>query len=214
MASRRWTGALLTILVLAGPSLAEEVRGVITRVDLARKKVVVEGRGRGVRGVALTFTLARDCQIMFGRETGTPDDLEAGRRVRVRFETDNGEKVASLLRVRGRLPDRNDGKTVTGTLKRLDREKAEIVVSVRVGKRTPAREVTLTLADKIAVTRGGKTIPLEQLKEGARIRVHRESRKGTMVAQSIQVVGIQWGDLITQLRGILDLADMARKLMK
>ena len=59
-----------------------------------------------------------------------------------------------------------------------------------------------------------KKYALEQLKQGARVRVHKESRDGKTVAQSIQVVGIQWGDLITQLRGYLNMADMAMKLLK
>jgi Cu/Ag efflux protein CusF len=75
---------------------ADEFRGKITKVDAAKKEVVVEGRGSG-RGLALSFAVNAETRIQMGRDPAKLEDLQAGDRVRLLFENRNNQRVALAI---------------------------------------------------------------------------------------------------------------------
>ena len=93
--------ALTAGLTLAAAAPAAEVRGVVSRVDMDKKELVLEGRGLGVRGAVLVFTLPDQTPVMFGDQARTLSDLEVGRRVRVQYDVDDGRQVVRAIHVLG-----------------------------------------------------------------------------------------------------------------
>ena len=64
--------AAFTLLVfgVVGPLvLADEVRGVVTKVDPEKKEVLLDVRARGTRGT-MTFVVDKDSQVLFGKVDG------------------------------------------------------------------------------------------------------------------------------------------------
>ncbi len=212
--------ALLIVLAFCATAAADEVRGVISRFDPAKKELVIEGRGRRARGFAFTFTLAPDAQVLIGRKPGELADLKPGVRVSVLYESRDGRKVAQGITVHGALlrepmkpaaPPDGDG--MAGKLVRVALTDREVVV-VGPGPRGDEAEVTFSVPKTATITRDRKPIQLEDLKEGDRVLVRGEMRDGRRVAQSIQVgegAAMSERDLrnerIERLRQLLRLAD-------
>src|SRR5437773_115836 len=98
------TSTLLTTLALGFSAGAAEIRGIITKVDPDRKEVVVEGRSRGARGLALSFQVESDTQILFGQQRGQLGELAPGKRAHVFYEVRGGRNVATLISVAGARP--------------------------------------------------------------------------------------------------------------
>src|SRR5688572_3125723 len=101
MTVRPFALGLFATLLLGTTAAAAEVRGIITRFDPARKELVLEGRGLGVRGLVLPFTLGPETQVQFGRQPGQVADLAVGRSVRVFYEPRPGQRLALLISVNG-----------------------------------------------------------------------------------------------------------------
>jgi hypothetical protein len=181
--------ALLAGLALTLSASADEVRGQIVSIDLARKVLRFEGRGRD-RGQTLTLTLTADTRVQFGRQAGELADLSAGRRGRLTYDERDGKKVVREIRVAGARPARraarpaptpSGGDVVTGTLQRVALTEREVVV---VG---PKGEVTITVPEKARVTRDGKEVTFDDLEEGERAAVQVERRAGRLTAVAIRV---------------------------
>src|SRR5690348_9668794 len=105
----RRRGFLLAVLVLpllSAATVAAEVRGVISKVDVDRHCVMLEGRGRGARNITFTFTVDKDTKILFGDKPGELADLSPGKHVRVSFDRQGNEDVAVLIQAHGRPPAR------------------------------------------------------------------------------------------------------------
>ena len=96
MTASRLASALLAGLIFNLPLAAAEVVGVVSRVDLDKKQVLLEGRG-AARGKMLTLVLVDATEVIFGREPGTPADLVVGKRVRV--VTAAGGELATTMGV-------------------------------------------------------------------------------------------------------------------
>src|SRR5258708_10013328 len=95
---RRCLGfSFLALLVAGATAFAADFRGVITRVDPEKKEVVLEGRGKGARGMSMTFHVDKDTQIVLGQEAGVLGDLATGKRVRVIYEVKDGKDVATRI---------------------------------------------------------------------------------------------------------------------
>jgi hypothetical protein len=179
------------VLVLAGgTALADEVRGIVTRTDPARKEFAIEGRGKGVRGLPLTFTLAADAEVLVDRKPGKLADLRPGARVRIEYELRDGKRVALRVAAHGGpKPDRlampADDKTVAGKLIRVALTDREIVV-ISPG---PGEEIETTLAvpENTVIMKDQKAIKLDDLKEGQHVVVRTDQRDGKRIATSIQV---------------------------
>jgi hypothetical protein len=198
MNPRGFTLAVLCPLLLAGASAAAEVRGILSKVDLDRHEIVLEGRGRGARGVTFTFTVDRDTKVMFGDEPGRLDDLAAGKRVRISFEHQGNEDVALLIRALGKPPAHSaaaaaaapaaPADAITGTLLRVAYTEREIVV-VGPGPKGPETETTLAVPDKVPVTHGDRAISFDDLKEGEKVAVTAAKRDGKLTATAIYAGG-------------------------
>jgi hypothetical protein len=193
MSPRSFFFAACAPLVLSWAVVAAEVRGIISKVDVDRHEIVLEGRGRGARGYTFTFTVDRDTKILFGEDPGQLADLSAGKRVRVSFEHRRDQDVALLIQAHGSLPARTaappaSGDAITGTLQRVALTEREIVV-VGPGPKGPETETTLAVPDKARVTRGDRAIAFDDLKEGEKVAVTAEKRDGKLSAMAIHAGG-------------------------
>jgi hypothetical protein len=195
--------------------VAPEVRGVISRVDLDKMELQLEGRGLGVRGMPLTFTLDKDTQVLFGKDAGALSDLAVGRRARIAAEQQEGRSLAKVIHVVGARPaapaTRPDGNAVTGVLQRVAQTDREIVV-IGPGARGPETETTISVPEAAKILNGDKAMPFEELKEGVKVTVQVEKRDGRLVAVTVQAgagaaAPAGQSNVIPRLRMLLWLAD-------
>src|SRR5215831_16014905 len=96
MQLKRYLLVLAAGVMLTGSAVAVEVRGVISKVDLDKKELVLEGKGKD-RGTMFTFPLNDDTRILFGSKAGTAAELSTGKRVRVDFEERDGKKTNVVI---------------------------------------------------------------------------------------------------------------------
>lgn len=178
--------------------LAAEIRGVITRIDHEKKELVLEARGLGVRGTVFVFTLDNNSRIIIGQQPGQFNMLTPGKPVRVTFDTRDGKNIIQTLRanpLQGILAKPKplpaaampvDPNTVAGKLLRVGFTDREIIV-IGPGPKGVQTETTLRVPEKVKITRAGKDIKLEDLKEGEQVAVRHQKRDGRLTAESIQV---------------------------
>jgi hypothetical protein len=227
----------LATLLISAPSFSDEIRGVIDRVDPGKQELSIAVRGRGPRGRVLSFKLAKDTQVHAGRQSAQLSDLHPGDRARVYFENRDGERVAVDVSIRGLLlrsvgpivggpiekseelptptPVSADPNTVSGVLQRVALTDREIVIIGPGAKGEPELETTLTVSEETRITKDGKPIKLEGLKEGDRVVAHFQKHDDRMAADSITVGGrasqaasaAAPNDRIERLRQVLRLAD-------
>lgn len=196
MTALRFALSLATGLVLMAAASADEARGRILQIDPDKKELRLETR-RPLRGAVLDLKVDARTRIFIGSRAATLNDLTPGRRIRVRFETRGGKPVARVIRSFGLmnlLPPQpaarapaaaKEGEGVSGTLRRIGLADSEIVV-IGSGAKGAETETIIAVSDKTAITRDGKKIALENLKEGEKVTVKTESRKGKLMAVSIQ----------------------------
>jgi hypothetical protein len=177
----------LVALLAVGTGRAENIRGTITKVDLKNKEVTIEGRGHGLRGVALRFRLDKDSRILFGREVAVAKDLAAGYRVLVRYELRGDDRFITVIRVRGGKKAQSDGRVISGPIRQISLKNRQIVIAGWSLVRSGA-EITLKLPEGLRVTRAGKEVPVDELTEGTWLRVRREQQDGKWIVQSVQVI--------------------------
>ena len=211
--------AVIALFMAASLGRADEFRGKITKVDTAKKEVVVEGRG-SARGVALGFVVNADTRIQLGREPAKFEDLQEGDRVRLLFENRNNERVALAimdlsLRPRpapagnapggnasgGNVPGGNPPagnppaapvtgpNTIAGKLIRVGLTEREIVIISPGAPGAKETETTLLVPSDVKITRDQKTLKFEELKTGEQVTIHTEKRDEHLVAATIQSGG-------------------------
>jgi hypothetical protein len=225
---------LMTGLVLTATIVADEARGRIVQVDPDKKEIRLEMR-RPQRGV-LDVKIDAKTQILIGGQPAALKDLAPNRRIRVVFEQRDGKPVAQVIRSLGSLPlaaplggrglgegrqpaagpvAPKDGEGVTGMLQRISSADSEIVV-VGPGAKGAETETTIAVPEQTAITRDGKKITLDDLKEGEAVTVKTELRKDKLTAVTIQVGAAAAApppaarprrDLIPRLRQALKMAD-------
>jgi cold shock CspA family protein len=200
MTKHRFALALIAGLSLTAAASAEMVRGVVSRVDPDKQELQLEGRGRGVRGAVLTFTLSDKTSVLFGDQAGALSDLEPGRRVRIEYETTDAGRVAQAIHVlNGRRPAAvvasdvppvppvpADGDALTGVLRRVGYSDREVVLVGPGAKGTDA-ETTVVVPETAKIVIDGKEATLDDLKEGESAAVQVEQKNGRPSALSIQV---------------------------
>jgi len=213
MVARIYTFTLLAVLSLALEGTAAEVRGVVAKIDPNKNELLLEARGPGLRGTAMTFVVDKDTQILFGQQSGQLTDLAVGKRVRLLYENRENKNVAQIIHAFGLKPSQPAGATtdytVTGTLQRVAITDREIVV-IGPGAKGPETETTIAVPEGVKITRGDKTISLQDLKDGERVGVRAEKRDGKMTADAIQVLGMGENPEmlpLARLRQFLQLAD-------
>ena len=224
MTTHHYVLALTAGLTLAAAAPAAEVRGVVSRVDMDKKELVLEGRGLGVRGAVLVFSLPDQTPVMFGDQAGTLSDLEVGRRVRVQYDVDDGRQVVRAIHVLGgpkpaaapspvtALPTTGDA--LTGVLRHVGYSDREVTV-IGPGPKGAATETTVAVPESARIVKDGKEATLDDLKEGDTATVQVEKKDGPPTAASIQVGAGGPGakaakpkaDVIPKLRLLLKIAD-------
>lgn len=184
-------------LMLLAAASAEEARGRIVKIDAKKKEVHVEGVGPW-RGMRVNLKVDAKTEIVVGGKPATLEDLAPPRRVRIVFEQRDGKAVAQAIRALGLLrpvqqqPARprpaeplKEGEGVSGVLQRVALTDREIVV-IGPGAKGARTETTIAVPEKTAITRDGKKIVLDDLKEGETVTVRTEKREGHLTARSIQ----------------------------
>ena len=192
--------SVVTPLLLTAAASAAEVRGVLAKVDADRSEIIVEGRGRGARGIAFTFTVDKDTRILFGDQPGKLTDLTPGKRIQVTFEPHGDRATALLIQAHGTPPSAAapaapaapapaaPADAITGTLQRLALTEREIVL-IGPGPKGPDTETTITVPEDVKVVRGDKAVHFDDLKEGEQVAVTTEKRNGKLSATAIYAGG-------------------------
>ncbi len=191
MFAKRMAWSFLATLVFGLPAGAAEIRGILTRIDPDKKELVLEGRSRGARGLALSFQVEADTPVLFGQQRGQLRELAPGKRAQVFYEFREGRRVATLITVAGPRPTATlpspDGNTLSGVLRRVSSTEREIIV-VGPGRSAGAEmETTLLVPVEVQITKDQAGAKLEDLQEGDPVQVRTEKRDGKLVALSIQV---------------------------
>ena len=229
MNSKIFSLSVTAILCLAFSATAAEVRGVVVKADTKNHQLVIEGRGRGLRGTELTFTLNKDTVIQNGRESVQASELTPGKRVRVFYERQDGQRIALRITMPGGAivealkqgppaeavkPGPNDANTVSGTLRRLALTDREIVVVRPNPGGGPDIETTIFVPESAKIEKDAKTIRLEELKEGQPVTVKVEKDHKEVVAKSIQVGAVTTSQKMDLPADRADGIDKARRVLR
>lgn len=188
-------GTAMGLLLITAAS-ADEARGRIIQINPDKKELRLEAR-RPQRGIQLDLKIDAKTQIFIGGQPAKLSDLSPGRRVRVAFEMRDGKPTAQVIRSLGlnllqpqpaapQPTAPKEGEGVAGTLQRVASTDREIVV-IGPGAKGAETETTIAVPEEAAITRAGKKITLDDLKEGETVTVKTESQKGKLTAASIQV---------------------------
>jgi hypothetical protein len=186
--------ALLAGLALAASTPAAEIRGIISKVDGENKALVIEGLGKGGRGITFTFVLTDDTRILFGANAGSLADLVVGRRTRVVFDERDGKQIALTLRPLYPQPKSKDTISAVptpangsgGVLRLINSNDREIVV-VGADTKGGESETTLHFPKDLKVLRGEKATDFDGLKEGESLSFEAEKKDGKFMAKSVRV---------------------------
>ena len=100
MTALRFSLSLATGLLLIASAAADEVRGLLVRIDPDKKELQLEVRGPR-RGAMLNLTIGPKTQVLIGGQPAALSDLAPGRRIRVVFEQRDGKAVAQVIRAFG-----------------------------------------------------------------------------------------------------------------
>jgi Cu/Ag efflux protein CusF len=196
MTALRFSLGLAMGLLLIAAASADEARGRIAQIDPDKKALRLEMR-RPQRSSVLDLKIDAKTQIFIGGQPAKLNDLVPGRRIRVVFEMRDGKPTAQVIRsfaLNLALPQPaapqpaapKQGEGVAGTLQRVASTDREIVV-IGPGAKGADTETTIAVPEEAAITRDGKKITLDDLKEGETVTVKTESQKGKLTALSIQV---------------------------
>jgi hypothetical protein len=216
--------SLAAALLLGGLAAADEIRGVIVKTDADLKEFTLEARGRGLRGKTLLFHFDKDTEIRDSKKPGKVADLTAGRRVVVTYETQDGQRVASRIIVRGgalaaAMPAAPSGDAISGTLRRIAYTEREIVVVSAGAAGKSETETTLDVPADVKISRDQKAVGFRDLKEGEQVVVHPEKRDGRLLARSIEIGATASkarppaDGKLERLRQILDIIDSFRQML-
>ncbi len=234
--------SLVGILTLGLAAPAAEVRGVIVKVDPKNHEVVIEARGRGMRGREFTLALSQATEFRKGRESAREADLAPGERVRVVYEDETGTRRALRISIQGGAlaqqarpapandvkpgpndakpgpndakPGPNDANTVSGVLRRIALTDREIVVVAPNPAGKQEKETTIFVPESTKITRDQKTLRLDDLKEGEQVTVQIEKDAHEVAAKSIQVGAAAVSAKMTNPRARGDGVEKARRILR
>jgi hypothetical protein len=209
--------ALAILLLVAAAAPAAEIRGIISRIDPARKDLVLDARGIGVRGTVLTFTLADSVSISDGTNALKATELAPGQHIRIVYEVRDGKNVITSIRtdrvignVLKALPALVPGGPAPGApalpadhnmLPMPAKLPADSVTGTLRRVAFTEREIivatpgeggqekytVLSVPENVRVLRDGQPIKFEDLKENDQAIVRIEKRNGQQVAASIEL---------------------------
>jgi len=186
----RFVLATLVVVLFGGRVAAEEIRGIIDQVDPAKGELTIEARGRGVRGLVMSFILTKDTQVHFGRQEAMVADLKPGARAVILYDTNNGRRIARRITVRGALPKAEpvkvDPNVVAGTVARLAITERELVVA-GPGPQGTKTETLLMVPENASITRAKKAVKLDDIRAGETVVARTARRDGKTVVESLEV---------------------------
>jgi len=233
---RREICSLIGIVALGVAAPAAEVRGIIVKVDPKNHEVVIEARGRGMRGREFTLTLDKETEFRKGKEAAREADLTPGERVRIVYENDAGTRRALRITIQGAAlaelakpappaapvpapgndvkPGPNDANTVSGVLRRLALTDREIVVVGPNPAGKAEKETTIFVPEAAKITKDQKTLHLDDLKEGEQVTVQIEKDAHEIAAKSIQVGAMVANPKMTNPGPRGDRIEKARRILK
>ncbi len=182
---------LLAGLALAASVPAAEIRGVITKVDSENKELLIEGLGKGAKGMTFTFVLTDNTRVLFGANGGSLADLVVGRRTRVIFDDRDGKQTALVIRPLYLQPKAKDAVPMApangsgGMLRLINSNDREIVV-VGANPKGGESETTLHIPKDLKVQRGEKATGFDELKEGELLSFEADKKDGKFMAKSLR----------------------------
>jgi len=184
--------ALLAGLALAASVPAAEIRGVIRKVDPENKELLIEGLGKGGKGMTFTVVLNDDTRVLFGSNAGSLADLVVGKRTRVIFDDRDGKQTALVIRPLYLQPKAKDGVAMVvpangsgGVLRLINSNDREIVV-VGANPKGGESETTLHIPKDLKVQRGDKASGFDELKEGELLSFEADKKDGKFLAKSLR----------------------------
>jgi hypothetical protein len=182
---------LLAGLALAASVPAAEIRGVISKVDPENKELLIEGLGKGGKGITFTFILTDDTRVLFGSNAGSLADLVVGKRTRVTYDDRDGKQAALVIRPLYLQPRAKDGVAMApangngGVLRLINSNDREIVV-VGANPKGGESETTLHIPKDLKVQRGDKPTGFDELKEGELLSFEADKKDGKFLAKSLR----------------------------
>lgn len=231
--------AMVCLLTSSTFASADQVRGVVTKVDPQTGQIVIEARGIGVRGTVLTFTLGKDAPVTFiGNKPAGLKDIPVGKNVQITYETQDGKRIAMGVRITALKPGelgaglggnllpsvgaapKMDAAALSGKLRRVAYTEREIVLAMGSGDNETY--VSLPVADDAKITRDDKAIKFDDLKEDEVAVVTTAMKDNRKVAVAVHTgkvsaapVAAAAGDetsTVTRIRQILKIADVILEL--
>ncbi len=215
MWARKYAIASMLLGFLAGTAPTEEVRGTLTKIDAEKKELVVDNRGSGKRGTAMTFVIDKDTPVLFGSTPGNVGDLTVGKRVRISYDVKDGKNVVTAVYPSGLTPAavaRGEDKPGTGTIKTIVLEDKKITVISRI-KDGKEMETSYSIPESAKITRSDKKVKLDELKAGERVAVETEKQADKLVVKAIQILPPDPSD-IQRVRGALKELDFFLQMLE
>jgi hypothetical protein len=169
------------------------------------------------RASVVVFALTRDTRVTAGAQPAKLSDLRPGQQAWIEYEIRDGRRLALDINVRSPIGSRLlgegsprtgapplappprptsaepplapplDPNAIAGVLQRVAITDREIVTVGPNPKGDGELESTIGVPESATITKDGKPIKLEGLKEGESVVVHADKKEGKLVASSIQL---------------------------
>lgn len=200
MKTTHYCVALLVLHGVGSLAAAAEARGVITKVDAAKKELVMDVRGvLAGPGMLLTLELPADATVQIGLiapEAGTLKSLAVGQRVRVSYQERGGRRTVQLVRIVALLSPPTEpapaapvasGKSdvAAGTLRYIGYTERDLVLA-HAGAGGREAYTPIQVPDAARITRDGQPIRFEDLKQDEAVSVQFTMKEGKRVALTVQ----------------------------
>lgn len=181
---------MVVFLAVANPARTAEGRGVISKIDLAKNQILLEGKGK-LRDRTIPFELTKDTKVFFGSEEFHLSDLAVGKRVIIIFDERASANVALIIKVSGPKPQAKQTPLTESSGAKvllLAITAREMVVEARTSQGAE-NEVTYIVPRDVKITREDKPIAIDQIKEGDLVFVEAQARDHKQEARSIRIGG-------------------------
>jgi hypothetical protein len=216
---RKPWSSLIPVIVFSvqSPAFADEMRGIIQKVDQEKGELIVETVGLGRRGLPMTFRLTNETRASVNGQTAALADVPTGVRARVDYEVRDGTRLARGIAVRALLrkpqPAPADDTRVTGAIQRISFTEREIVVSTPGARGQGQAEATFVIPEYVSITKDKKAVKLDDIREGEQVTVFTQMRDGKKEVASMVIgdpgpAALTNAPRIEQLRKVLRIADL------
>ena len=149
--------------------------GVVRKVDLAGKKIVV------MVARELTFTVTENTKIHQGGKAKALDDIKVGANVKVEYTRAGDIRTATDIAILATEKKSEGTQTKVGVVKNVDVEGKKIVVMV-------ARELTFTVTENTKIRRGDAAKKLSDINAGTNVKVEYTRTGDKRIATNIAIL--------------------------